>query len=357
MRSFYWRTSTNFGDAMNSWLWDELFPGLMDPDDNIRLIGIGSLIKADLERVKGLKVIFGSGSGYASLPNLSDPANWKVYFVRGPLTAKAAKLPAQSGVVDAAWLVGLLDEFKLVPKKAGVCFIPHFSNSRLSSWDVVCKHAGIQFIDPLADSRWVISQIAKSELAITESLHGAIMADYYRTPWIPVQLSAGSFLDFKWLDWCRSVGVDARVYNLPPTDLFDHMRQGSFPSNRTDFVSKEIAETDLSIDTSAIKRTPSRWYMTKQRLRTQAHMLKHSSFDWLSKHRNPWGVRSINDRLTESLAVHLRRLTQQTAYLSSDRMREDRLQQLADLVAQLQRDYRSGALGSTRDTGHEAVNL
>ncbi len=308
MKPFYWRTSTNFGDAMNSWVWDALFPELLLDHDGVRLIGIGSLIKAELERVEGLKVIFGSGSGYGPLPaRISDPKHWRTYFVRGPLTAKAAGLEDGAGIVDAAWLIGLLDEFKSVPSKAGVSFIPHFSNVHLSAWRVVCERAGVKFVDPLADSKMVLAQLAASELVITESLHGAIMADYFRTPWIPVKLTSGSFLDFKWLDWCKSVGLDAQVWTLPPTDLLDHFRQGGLRSVDSTLPSSMVARMP-GVDTGITPRRATRAYRIRTRLRTSGHAMKREVTTWLGSRRESVLLRPLNDRLIDAATDRLRRI-------------------------------------------------
>ena len=68
MKPFYWTGSTNFGDAMNEWLWPDVLGDLINDEDPIRLIGIGSLLRSELNFVKGPKLIFGTGSGYGTLP-------------------------------------------------------------------------------------------------------------------------------------------------------------------------------------------------------------------------------------------------------------------------------------------------
>ena len=68
MRTFYYRVTTNFGDHMNSWLWPRLLPGMIEETSDDTLVGIGSLIKSDLSRVPGRKIIFGTGSGYGPMP-------------------------------------------------------------------------------------------------------------------------------------------------------------------------------------------------------------------------------------------------------------------------------------------------
>jgi succinoglycan biosynthesis protein ExoV len=344
MKPFYWRTSTNFGDAMNSWMWDALFPDLLADDDGVRLVGIGSLLKAQLERVDGLKVIFGSGSGYGPLPaRMSDRRQWRTYFVRGPLTAKAARLDEHAGIVDASWLIGLTDEFRSVPSKNGVSFVPHFSNVHLSAWKAVCHRTGFNFVDPLTESKKVLAELAASELVITESLHGAIMADYFRTPWIPVRLTTGSFLDFKWLDWCQSVGLAAQAWTLQPTDLLDHFRQGTFWSAGP-ARSSSIVATMPDIDTRLVPRRVTPAYRMRTKLRAKGHAMKEQIATWLGGHRESALLRPLNNRLIDAAAVQLRRTAQGEAYLSADSTRARLLDRLAAKVVEIRRDYLSGVL-------------
>ena len=49
---------------------------------------------------------------------------------------------------------------------------------------------------------------------ITEALHGAIVADALRVPWMPVS-SYHTILPFKWEDWCRSVGLAYAPSSVP----------------------------------------------------------------------------------------------------------------------------------------------
>ena len=87
MKPFYMRANTNFGDHLNEWLWPRLIPELLAREDDVRLIGIGSLLKADVQRIAGRKVVFGSGSGCGPPPPADAMADWRFCAVRGPQTA------------------------------------------------------------------------------------------------------------------------------------------------------------------------------------------------------------------------------------------------------------------------------
>jgi len=79
----------------------------------------------------------------------------------------------------------------------------------------VSRATGIQFVNPSQHCLDVVSKIRRSRLVLTESLHGAILADAFRIRWIPIRFSY-RFLNFKWIDWCQSVGVEFAPVDLPP---------------------------------------------------------------------------------------------------------------------------------------------
>jgi succinoglycan biosynthesis protein ExoV len=49
--------------------------------------------------------------------------------------------------------------------------------------------------------------INHTEVLLTEAMHGAIIADSLRVPWIPI-VSNPSILSFKWDDWCQSLSLE-----------------------------------------------------------------------------------------------------------------------------------------------------
>ena len=60
-----------------------------------------------------------------------------------------------------------------------------------------------------------MTAIAQTEVLLAEAMHGAIVADALRVPWIPLCTSA-RILNFKWLDWCASLNLDYRPSFLSP---------------------------------------------------------------------------------------------------------------------------------------------
>jgi len=203
----------NFGDApLNRWLWPQLLLGLLDDDDTRLLVGIGSLLNDGLPRAP-VKVILGTGIGYgAGLPVVDK--SWRVYFVRGPRTARALGLDPELGVCDAGLLVSAVTLPLTAPARA-VAYMPHWYSAENGDWRAVCELADIYYIDPLGGVEKVLSEIRAAKLLITEALHGAIVADALRVPWMPVR-AYKHILEVKWLDWCEALGLDYAPHRLRP---------------------------------------------------------------------------------------------------------------------------------------------
>lgn len=211
-----WR---NFGDHLNPWLWPRLLPGAFeDGDRETVFVGIGTLLNDKLGPFPRT-VVFGTGHGYGrgGLPRL-DPT-WTIYCVRGPHTARALGLPPESAIADAALLLRRFVDPAAIPRRFDVSYMPHFSDliRREGSLRRACALARLHFIDPRAPVEEVINEIAASRLLVCAAMHGAIAADALRVPWIAVR-SGRHILDFKWEDWCASMGLrhsSRRILGVP----------------------------------------------------------------------------------------------------------------------------------------------
>lgn len=227
MKLYYYKDPVgNFGDELNPWLWYGLAPELFDEDDSSLLVGIGTLINANAP-VAARKLVFGSGVGYGSAP--APTSDWHYYCVRGPLSARALGLDPALAITDPAVLLTELMPNTKVERSGMVSFMPHHASLRFADWRAICEEAGIHYIDPSDNMHDVVFQIRRSRLVIAEAMHLAIVADAFRTPWVPV-VCYDHILRFKWDDWCQSLGMQyeplqlARVWdmerNLSPQDRF-----------------------------------------------------------------------------------------------------------------------------------------
>lgn len=209
----------NFGDAINPLIFSRLLPGFFDGDESVLFLGIGSIlgfIKGDENTEK--IIVFSSGFAYDHVPVVDSV--YDIRCVRGPLTASALKLDPSKAVTDGAVLIRSLQEFKKpVEKKFKYSFIPHHVSEKMfDRWEIVFKELGINYISPQLNPEKVVEQIRQSECILSEAMHGAIFADSFRIPWIPLKMFE-HVNDFKWRDWMLSVGMEynpvrlSRLYN------------------------------------------------------------------------------------------------------------------------------------------------
>jgi succinoglycan biosynthesis protein ExoV len=212
----------NFGDDLNPWLWSRLLPGCftgeLSHDPRCRdvsaggetlFVGIGTLLN---ENVPGhaRKVVFGSGAGYGPPPVLDS--SWDFFCVRGPATAALLGLDKAAAITDPGVLVRTIE----LPHSSPIhrlAFMPHCASARRADWSTICESIGIGFIDPQWPVDDVLRAIRSTEVLITEAMHGAIVADALRVPWIAV--ATGSTLNFKWNDWCQSMSLAYRPLTIP----------------------------------------------------------------------------------------------------------------------------------------------
>ncbi len=208
----------NFGDELNAFLWDDILPpGLLDADESELFLGIGSILW-DNYPASAKKVVAGSGyGGYTAPPNMQD-GSWDVIFVRGPRTAARFGLPPEKAICDSALLLRLLPEAPVTATPTKVAFMPHFESLERGFWVQVCDEAQIPMIDPRGDPHEIMDRIRSVDVLITEAMHGAIVADALRTPWICAR-PVHAMHQAKWLDWAESLDVDLRAHPLPASNL------------------------------------------------------------------------------------------------------------------------------------------
>ena len=209
MDVFYWKVSpSNFGDELNTWIWPRVLPDLYDYKNESHIfVGIGTLINHKLPEDL-VKIIFGSGVGYGDVPKIDD--SYKIYFVRGPLSAKVLNLQKDKFITDPAIL---LSDYRheISPnsiKKYKISFIPHYISQTLGNWHEVCENIGIHCISPFGSIEEVSADIISSDYVLTDAMHGAILADAFRVPWMVVHPMYNQILEFKWRDWAGSMNVN-----------------------------------------------------------------------------------------------------------------------------------------------------
>jgi len=220
MKLLYFRGAvSNFGDELNAHLWQRLLPeGFLDSDERELFLGIGSII-GDHPSKSARKHVVGSGyGGYTNLPDLND-GTWNIVFVRGPRTAALLDLPPEKAIGDGALLLRAIDLPAPAPH-SGPAYMPHFQSLERGLWPEACERAGLRMIDPTGPVQDILAELRSASVLITEAMHGAIVADALRVPWIAVR-PIHSQHHSKWLDWAESLGIELRQHELRPSSLLE----------------------------------------------------------------------------------------------------------------------------------------
>lgn len=218
--SFYQGSEPNFGDELNLHVWDKILPtGFLNTDESELFLGIGSILTDAWPR-DAVKYVVGSGyGGYNGLPDIRE-GDWNIVFVRGPRTAAAIGVGPEKAICDSAIFLRDIHSAAQVETKVKISFMPHFESIKRGFWEEACALAGFNFIDPRWSVDRVLAEISSSKVLICEAMHGAIVADILRTPWIAVE-PIHSENSAKWLDWGDSLGLDIRRHAMFPSSLME----------------------------------------------------------------------------------------------------------------------------------------
>lgn len=336
MKLFNWTSSHgNFGDDMNSFLWQQFLPGVFDDDDDALFIGIGTIFSADVPKAR-CRVVMGSGTGYGRLPPDLGDGSWHVYAVRGPLTARAIGGDAKLAVADPAILLPLLREFAPTPRR-GIAFVPHWTTAEEGIWQSACAQAGIEFIDPRKEAKSVIRRIASAERVIAESMHGAIVADAFRVPWIPIV--SGRDTPLKWHDWALAMGLEYRPYEvgrLSAVSMFGRGR-GGVSSARAEMSAEEYAASVDAALHSFVQRSSQPFASARPGVRSQIKTTVRHMLD-----------RAAAAALANRGAQILTQLSTLPAKLSPDDVLLDKQGELLGRIESFRRDFAAGSFVSAR---------
>ncbi len=207
----------NFGDDLNPWMWPQFLPDFFDDDARVLFLGIGSIISDKYAR-DAKKIVFGTGyvPQYDAKPDVSGD-DWDIFFVRGPNTVTELGIAKEKSVGDSAILLrSLLKDRKSTNQV--ISFMPHWESFDQGHWQDVCDLAGINLIDPRESVEDVLEEIFRSKLILAEAMHGAIVADTLRVPWIAL-LPLNKANRMKWYDWAGALNIDLKHERLLPSSF------------------------------------------------------------------------------------------------------------------------------------------
>ena len=249
MRIFYWYSQRgNFGDELNLWLWPRLWsehdwtPGPSEGNeeewtDETLFVGIGTVLTRMLP-VRPQKIIFGAGT--RAVRQAIPDESWRIYCVRGPMTAQALGLDPKTAITDAAALTTILP-FSDATMRHEFSFMPHYYTDR-TAMRQLCARLGIHYISPSNQVENILEDIRSSKVLLSEAMHGAIIADAFRVPWIPVVTNRAP-PEFKWQDWCASLELEYEAHRLRP--VWNLPDRPTFASRAKSFLRTKMAIQDF----------------------------------------------------------------------------------------------------------------
>jgi succinoglycan biosynthesis protein ExoV len=338
MEIFYYRDpKRNFGDDLNRVLWSHVLPRRMLEADDVVLIGIGSILSEEwagrFSRSKKKVIVLGTGTSYDLPP--SDMSDWSILAVRGPLTAAVIGMP-EKAVTDGAILLadapGLIGQPQ---QRNDIVFMPHYhSLRRWSHWESIAAAAGMRMVTPRQPVGDILKAFAKARLVVTEAMHGAIVADTLRIPWIPIVILP-TVDEFKWRDWCQSMELPFAPQSLPAGSADDAMLYRKLNAILAQAGVAGHRHLEGTVERSDLLAYLARRYSpaTKSALQAAAH-------DRLRR-LIALPCRLADPRYQAKAQQALRRIAEGEPFLSSDPVFASRLQQMREAA----REAASLALG------------
>jgi succinoglycan biosynthesis protein ExoV len=336
----------NFGDELNRWLWADLLADVLNKaGDDVLFVGIGTVLDRNLPPAR-VTVVFGTGTGYTPAPPdiTTFSSRWRIYGVRGPLTARVLNFEKRMAMTDPAILLATLTDFAGLERR-GVIFIPHWKSVRYGDWQGICRTLGIEFVDPCQDSKAVVRRIASAERVIAESMHAAIIADAFRVPWVPVALSR-EISPFKWVDWASSLEVAYRPVCLPPSTRIERIRNAMLKwtvhCNAPGYPSPAEVEQGISMNFEDMDRLLSSNDEIGRRINQRWRWNASIGLEAALKRLAGVGLGS-DERMRSVATARLRTLIASQGFLSSDAAHARALQDTRIRLEEFRRDAYRGA--------------
>jgi hypothetical protein len=229
---YYWSADNkrvNFGDYISLYLYEKLIKQSTS-ENQILLLGVGSILHTPL-----LSKIFNAESDFTELhvwgsgarsPN-GPKLSWlqtkivtHIYGVRGYHTARSLKCTAELAIGDPAFLLPTLIKPSTCLSNKPTTFLPHISQCKGTYaaesllLDSHCDRLLEPIIDPTPEAlEKFVDDLCGSSFILTNSLHGAILAQAYGIPYSYGKVGGYLNCPFKWKDHSSVIGVECNFAN------------------------------------------------------------------------------------------------------------------------------------------------
>jgi succinoglycan biosynthesis protein ExoV len=249
------------------------------------------------------------------------------------LTATLVGQPQAAITDSAALLAGLPELVPQAPKRDAVLFMPHHRTLVNSRWQRAAEEAGMVFVDPQWSPDRILACYGRARLVVTEAMHGAIVADTLRIPWIPVMISPEVSI-FKWRDWASSLDLVYKPVALPPTARLEAFRYDRI-GRLTAASGRRVAETASVSDEALIADFHDRYRSEPQVIDAVA---APSGIKTLLKA----AITRFDGPRLNAASQALKAVARGESYLSDDAVFADRHARLVEAVAGLIAAVRAG---------------
>lgn len=259
----YWDTEPNFGDLVGPYLISKItgkavlnikdlpFSGFMTVGSILHMINRDNM------------VVWGSGLIEKPTDNIIENLKKyrpKILSVRGHNTAMCLSnagidVSNKEAYGDPALILPLFYEPKIQDnKKIRIC--PHFSHKQYFLENIV-SHDKIGIIDVQKDMETVVDAICSSQVCISTSLHGLIVAQAYNIPWVWLEITDNNLRgdEFKFQDFFSTIEtskvshIKATMKEVKELDFEVIARSATVPNklyNESSIL--EVLKTHLELD-------------------------------------------------------------------------------------------------------------
>jgi hypothetical protein len=250
--SYWWDQRTNFGDQIGPWLLEAItgrpsYNTIGLPNAGNALMTVGSLI-TEMQRPD--MTIWGSGLiaplSKAAINRLRDRTPREILAVRGARTRNQLIKHLGWDVPEVYGDPALLMPYVLQPgerpgDRSGLSVIPHYSQTHIVTETLIARCGG-HHVDVQRSAEEVVAEIAQSEVVVSTSLHGLILAQAYGIPWVWLRIADQGLVGdrFKFSDFFTTLekeevaSVSVTAEDAAELDLEQVAATATLPGSRFD---------------------------------------------------------------------------------------------------------------------------